>query len=461
MITSSTQSPPDAGTPWGHIRALMVLGLPLAGSQVAQLALHMIDTVMLGWYAVLPLAAGVLGSSSFFVVYFLGSGFGKAVVPLVAAARARGDERQVRRVTRMGLWLSILFGLACYPLFWWSRDLLLLLGQKPEVAALAQDYLRIAGLGMVPALMTLVLRGTLSGMERTQIVMWATVGALPFNALLNYALIFGNFGFPEMGVTGSAIATLIVQLLSLAVLMLYCQLNSALRIYHFFQRFHVPDWPDFRSVFRLGMPMGLTSLAEGGMFNASALMMGWIGPVALASHGIALELSALTFMLHVGLSSAVTVRTGAFFGAGNYAAMRLGARMAIVVAGGVVALTIFAFLAFPDQLIGLFIAAEEPARPEILALGRLLLACAALFQVADSMQVLALGLLAGVQDTRVPMWLAAFSYWVVGVPSSYVLGIVFGFGPVGLWLGLVLGLAFAAATMMARFWIRLPRAATV
>ena len=295
-------------------------------------------------------------------------------------------------------------------------------------------------------------------MERTQIVMWATIGALPINVLLNWLLIFGNLGFPELGVAGSAIATLVVQVFSLLVLMIYCQMGPGLRAYHFFQRFHVPDWPDFRAVFRLGMPMGLTSLAEGGMFQASAMMMGWIGPVALASHGIALELAALTFMLHIGLSSAVTVRTGAFYGSGNYAAMRMGALCAVMVAAIIVAATIFAFVVFPTELVSLFIATDEPARPEILRLGSLLLICAALFQVADSMQVLALGLLAGVQDTRGPMWLAAFSYWGIGVPASYLLAFVFGYGPVGLWLGLCLGLAFAALTMMSRFWMRLPKA---
>ena len=135
-----------------HARETLVLGLPLIGSHLAQMALHVADTVMVGWYGVVPLAAVVLGASSFFIVFVVGSGFAKAVMPMVAAANSQGDATQVRRVARMGLWLSILFSVATYPVFWWSGPILLALGQNPEVSAIAQDYMRIVGFGMVPAL---------------------------------------------------------------------------------------------------------------------------------------------------------------------------------------------------------------------------------------------------------------------------------------------------------------------
>lgn len=445
----------------GHARALLSLGLPLIGSQLAQFGLHVTDTVMLGWYGVLPLAAGVLGTSSFFVIFILGSGFAKAVMPMVASANARDDEVQVRRVARMGLWLSILFGILCYPLFWWSEPVLLALGQKAEVAALARDYLRIAGLGMIPALMVMALKSYLAALERTQVQLWVTLAAMPVNVLLNWLLIFGNAGFPEWGVLGSAVATLTVQIASLVLLAIYAALLPSLRKYQLFLRFWRPDWPGFRAVFRLGWPMGLTGLAESGMFHASALMMGWIGTVELAAHGIALEITALTFMVHVGLANAVTVRTGRFHGAGDIAAMRLGAKVAIGLSLAVAGLTVVAFLTYPEPMILLFIAPENPERAMILSIGTALLACAALFQLADSMQVLALGMLSGVQDTRIPMAFASVSYWLIGIPASYVLAFTFGFGAVGLWLGLVIGLATAAASLMARFWLRSGRTAGV
>ena len=307
-----------------HARATLALGLPLIGSHVAQFVLHLTDTVMLGWYGVLPLAAGVLGASSFFTIFVLGSGFAKAVMPMVAAANSQDDVTQVRRVARMGLWLSILFAMLTYPVFWWSGAILLALGQEEEVSALAQDYLRIAGLGMAPALLVMVLKSYLSALERTQVVLWVTVAAVPLNVALNWALIFGNWGAPELGVAGSAIATVAVQLASLLMIGLYAGFLPALAKYSLFQRFWRPDWPGFKAVFRLGWPMGLTGLAESGLFQASALMMGWIGAKELAAHGIALEITALAFMVHLGLSNAVTVRGGQAWGAGDWTALRQG-----------------------------------------------------------------------------------------------------------------------------------------
>jgi MATE family multidrug resistance protein len=442
-----------------HARGTLVLGLPLIGSHVAQFGLHVTDTIMLGWYGVVPLAAGVLGASSFFVLFILGSGFAKAVMPMVANAQAQGDEVQVRRVTRMGLWLSVLFGVLIYPVFWWAEPILLALAQKPDVSALAGDYLQLIGLGMIPALLVMVLKSYLSALGRTQVVLWVTVAAVPFNAAINWALIFGNWGAPELGVQGAAVATLVVQVVSLIALCLYAAWLPSLRRYQLFVRFWRADWGAMLSVFRLGWPMGLTGLAESGLFQASALMMGWIGTVELAAHGIALEITALTFMVHVGLSNAVTVRTGRFAGAGDAAGMRLGAWVAIALSVVFAGLTMVIFLLVPEPMILLFVDPAEPARAQILAVGIALLACAALFQFADSMQVMALGLLAGVQDTRVPMIYAAISYWLIGIPASYVLAFPLGYGAVGLWLGLVIGLACAAVSLMWRFWARLPQPA--
>ena len=218
-----------------------VLGLPLVGSSLAQMALHVADTVMLGWYGVVALAAVVLGSSSFFILFVLGSGFAKAVMPMVASARAAGDETQVRRDARMGLWLSAAYGVLIYPVFWWAEPILLALGQEAEVSAIAGDYLRIAGLGMVPALWVAVLQSWLSALGRTQVVLWVTVAALGLNVAINWALIFGNWGFPELGARGAAVATLAVQIASFLALAPYAALQPGLRPYRLFQRFWRAD----------------------------------------------------------------------------------------------------------------------------------------------------------------------------------------------------------------------------
>lgn len=441
-----------------HARAILALGLPLVGSHLAQMALHVTDTVLMGWYGVNELAAVVLGSSSFFVIFIFGSGFAQAVMPMVASALGAGNETQVRRDARMGLWLSILFGLLTYPLFWWAEPVLLALGQKPEVARLGQDFLRIAGLGMIPALLVMTLKSYLAALERTQVVLWVTLAAVGVNLGAAWVLIFGAGAIPAMGVRGAALASLVVQVLTFVLLALYAALLPELRRFHLFQRFWRPDWHAMGQVFRLGWPIGVTSLSEAGLFQATALMMGWIGTVELAAHGIAMEVAALAFMVHLGLSNATTVRTGRADGAGDAQALRDGARVAIALSVFFGLCMITLFVTLPGPIIALFLDLSKPESAGIIAFGTALLAVAALFQMADAMQVMALGLLRGIRDTRLPMIIAAVSYWGIGVPAAYLLAFRAGWGGQGLWLGLTLGLVCAATTMMWRFWSRAPKA---
>lgn len=443
-------------SPIAHARALMALALPLIGSHVAQLLLQVTDTIMLGWYGVEELAAGVLATSSFFMVFMLGSGFAHAVMPMVAAAMGRRDETQVRRDTRMGMWLSIAYGIAMMPVFWWSGPLLLALGQRPEIAALGQDYMRIAGLGLIPALLVMVLKSFLAAMERAQVVLWVTIAGVAVNAGLNWLLIFGNLGAPEMGVRGAAIASVIVQVFSLLLLALWATLHRDFRRFRLFQNFWRHD-PALKQVWRLGWPIGLTSLMEGGLFHAVALMMGWIGTVELAAHGIALQITAATFMVHVGLSNAATVRAGRAEGAGDAQGLRTGAWVALLVSQGLGVFVIAAFLLVPEPLVRLFLDAGNPRATQIIAYGSVLLGMAALFQVADAAQVMALGLLRGIRDTRVPMVIAIVCYWGIGMPAAYALAFKADMGGVGLWTGLVIGLSLTAAALLVRFWRRAPR----
>lgn len=433
-------------------RAVLVLGLPLIGSHLAQMILHVTDTVMLGWYGVEALASVVLGASAFFMVFILGSGFGIGVMGMIAAALGRGDDTRVRRDTRMALWLSAGFGALSLPVMWWSDPILRALGQKPELAAMAQDYLRIAGFGMIPALLVMVLKSYLSALERAQIVLWVTLAGALLNGVLNWALIFGNWGAPELGVRGAAFATTVTQVLGVALLALYAAWRPELRHFRLFQRFWRPDWEAFGQVFRLGWPIGLTGLAESGLFIAASMMMGWIGTVELAAHGIAMEVAAVTFMVHLGLSNAVTIRAGHAHGRGDAAHLRIVALTGIGLSLGFALLAITVMLTLPGPIIGLFLDERQTEVAPILAFGTALLAVAALFQLFDAAQVMALGLLRAVQDTRAPMWIAAVSYWLIGIPASYGLAFGLGLGGIGLWLGLVIGLMVAALSLMLRFW---------
>ena len=441
-----------------HARALLTLGLPLVGSHLAQMMLHVTDTVMLGWYGVLELASVVLGASTFFIIFILGSGFGQAVMPMVAQALGRGDEVQVRRDTRMGLWLSIGFGVVCYPVFWWSESLLLGLGQQPDVSAMAQAYLRIAGLGMIPALLVMALKSYLAALEKTQVVLWITVAAVVLNAGVNYALIFGNWGSPELGVRGAAIASVFTQGVTFVALAIYAHWQPELRRFNLFQRFWRPDWQAMGQVYRIGWPIGLTGLAEGGLFQASAIMMGWIGTMELAAHGIALEVTALAFMVHLGLSNASTVRVGHAIGQNDAQSLRDGAKVALLLSLCFGVTMVVLFLLLPAQIIALFLDISNPQTGAIIAFGTTLLALSALFQMVDATQVMALGFLRGMQDTKVPMYMAALSYWVIGIPASYVLAFPLGLGGPGLWLGLTVGLSVAAILLLWRFWTNAPKA---
>lgn len=440
-----------------HLKAVLLLGLPLIGSHLAQFAVHVVDTIMLGWYGVEPLAASVLATSFFFVVFIMGSGFAFAVMPMVAEAEASGKEVRVRRVTRMGLWLSVIYAAVILPLMICSGAVLQALGQDPALAELAQSYLRIAGFGLFPALVIMVLKSYLVALERTGFVLWVTVLAIPVNAALNWALIFGNLGMPEMGLRGAGFATVTVQIISVIALAIYAAQAAGLREHALFQRIWRLDGEAFGEVFRLGWPIGLTNLAESGMFSASALIIGLIGTNALAAHGIALQITSAAFMVHIGLSQAATVRVGRAVGRADLDGLALGGWAAVALSMGFVALTMIVFLGVPDPLMSGFLAPDEPARVEILYIGAQLLAVAALFQLVDAGQVMALGMLRGIQDTRVPMIMAAFSYWIMGIPASYLLGITFGFGGIGVWFGLVVGLIFASVFLWWRFSVQLQR----
>ena len=431
---------------------MLRLGLPLIGSHLAQMALHITDTILLGWYSIPALAAVVLGSTLFFVLFILGSGFAQSIMPLVAHAAAAGDDRQVRRATRMGLWLSIFYGVLILPAFWQSGALLRGLGQDPEVAGLAQDFLRIAGFGMIPALVIMALKSYLAALHRTQVVLWVTIATVFVNAAVAYMLIFGHAGAPEMGVRGAALASLGAQLFSAGLLLIYAAAFGPLRRYAIFLRFWRPDWHAMAQVWRLGWPIGLTGLAESGLFSAASVMMGWIGTHELAAHGIAMQIASATFMVHLGLSNAATIRAGRALGERDQSGLRDGALVAIglsmIAAFGFICL----FIGMPAELIGLFLAPDDPERAALIHIGSGLLVMAALFQLTDAAQVMALGLLRGVQDTRVPMLIAIVSYWVVGAPLAFLIGTRWGYGGQGIWLGLVIGLTFAATFLMLRFW---------
>ncbi len=433
-----------------HVRNILTLGFPLIGSHLAHFFLMLTDSVMLGWYDPEVLAAQVIGGSLFFVFFVMGEGFAFALMPMVAEAEEAGDETLARRLTRMTIWASVLFGLAVLPIMLWSGPVLRALGQEPGLALNAQRYLEVAGWSIFPGLLSMVMRSFLSALERAQVVLWVTFGAVGLNAVINYTLIFGHWGMPELGIRGAAVATLVVNVASFGLLALYAAVKTP--EHALFVRLWRPDREAFGRVFRLGWPIGIANLAEVGLFAASSMMMGWLGPMPLAAHGIALQISSLTFMVHMGLSNVATVRAGRAMGRKSVVDLRLGARLVMMMSLGVATLALIGFVTLPELLMGLFLSPDDPQRDTVIGVGVGLLAAAGLFQLVDAAQVIAIGLLRGVQDTRRPMLIAAVSYWGIGMPVSYGLGFGLGWGGVGVWIGLAIGLATAAILLSIRFW---------
>jgi MATE family multidrug resistance protein len=434
-----------------HFKATLSLGLPLIGSHLMQMVPGLTDTIMLGWYGVDELAASVLAHSLFFIILIVGSGFAITVMPMVASAAAIDDKTSVRRSVRMGLWISIIYSIFFIPILLFSENLFLILGQEEHLAKSAQTYLRIAGWSIVPGLLIMVLKSFFSALERPNVVLLSLIIGGLVNIVLNYTLIFGNFGMPELGLTGAAIATLVTTILSILILLYFCLFKDEYSSYLIFNNIWRLDIEAFKEVFKLGLPVGITMLAESGLFSATAVMMGWLGTNALAAHGIAIQISGITFMIYLGLANAGTVRVGRAVGRMDNSGLKLASISVIILTIGAVLIVAFTFLSVPKPLLMLFLSPSHVDTPSIILIGVPLLAIAAIFQIADGLQVVVLGLLRGLKDTAIPMVITTICYWGVGIPCSYLFGFVFNWGGNGIWFGLVIGLTLASAFLSSRY----------
>ncbi|VVT24079.1 MATE family efflux transporter [Rhizobium sp. EC-SD404] len=440
------------GLTWaGHARASMLLATPLIGAQLGHMAINISDTVMVGWLGATELAATVLATQGFFLVFIFGVGFAQAVMPVAASAEGRGDIRGVRRSVRMGLWVLMLFAALVMLPMWHTETILLSLGQQPAIAALAGEYMRVAQWAMFPALIMMGLRSYLAVVGKAHVLMWATFVGVFLNIGLNYLFIFGNFGFPALGIVGAAVASLGTNLFGAAWLFWYTSSKDVLKKYELYVRFWRPDWPAFFDVVRLGWPIGLTIIAEAGLFAASSIMVGWLGTIPLAAHGIALQLASIAFMIPLGLSSAVTVRVGVAHGQRDWTGLQRAGWSGVVLAAAIGLAAAMTFLIIPGVLVGFYMDESNPNAAEVIAFAVPLLYVAAAFQIVDGIQAVAAGNLRGLKDTRMPMIIAIVSYWVIGLPAGYVFGFPLGFGAMGIWFGLAAGLTVAAVFLSLRF----------
>ena len=434
-----------------HLRATFVLGLPLVGAQLTQMLVGVTDTVMLGWLGTTELAAGTLAFQVFFIFLIFGLGFGAAMMPLIANALGRDDPRSVRRAARMGLWALFALAVLFMVPLWFTSEILVALKQRENLAQLAENYMQIAQWSMIPAFILIGLRSFLTSLEKANAVLMITLAMAILNGLLNYALIFGNWGAPRLEMEGAGIATVIANSIGALFAVAYVAQSRSARPYEIFTRLWRPDWPALRTIASLGFPISLAIFAEAGMFAAASLMIGWLGEIPLAAHGIALQWASLAFMVPLGLAQASSVRVGNAAGRGDKAAIGLAANASVAMGlmFGVVAALIF--LLIPEQLIALFLADSNPDKPAVLLYAVSLLYMAAAFQLFDALQVASSANLRGLQDTKVPMVIAAVSYWAFGMSAAYIFGFVFGWSGAGIWGGLVFGLAIASLAMTLRF----------
>jgi len=438
---------------WGaHFRATFSLGVPLIGAQLAQLGIHTTDVVILGRLGAAHLAAIVLSSSFFFTIFILGSGFANAVMPMVAQAYGRGDTVSVRRAVRMGMWVVLIYAAVMSPIFFNAERILLYAGQKPDVAALAGSYLKIAQWGMAPGLLFMTLRGLVSAHGRAGIVLYVTIVILSVNAVLAYALVLGHFGFPALGIRGAAMVSFGVNVLSFVLLTAYIQSRPEMRRYELFVRFWRPDWPAFREVVQLGLPIGLTMLAEVSLFTAASLLMGNIGTLELAAHGIALQLASIAFMIPLGLAQAGTVRVGVAYGRGDQLGIVRAAWAVLVIAATIAVAGGLLFALVPTTLASIFLDRAGKDSAAVLAIAGPFVVVAGIFQLVDGLQAIAAGLLRGLKDTRVPMILALISYWPIGFVCAWVFAFPVGLGGIGVWFGFLAGLSAASILLNWRFY---------
>ncbi|SCX04865.1 MULTISPECIES: MATE family efflux transporter [Agrobacterium] len=451
-------STPVGANSWtAHLRATLALGIPLIGAQLAQLGIHTTDMIIVGQLGAEKLAAMVLAGQFYFVVFIFGSGFSVAVVPMVANAYGQGDATSARRALRMGMWVATVYWLLTVPLFLSAEKILLALGQNPAVSAQTGQYLAVAQFGLLPALLFYVMRGLVSAIGRAGIVLYVTIAMLVLNGFLAYALVLGHFGFPAFGMIGAAFAAVIVNAFSFIFIVVYIQTRDETRRYELFVRFWKPDLHALWEVIRLGLPISVTILAEVTLFSAASVLMGQIGTLELAAHGIALQLASIAFMIPLGLAQAATVRIGVAHGQNDYPNL---VRAAITVYGVACVIAACGGLLFalaPQYLASWFLDPSLPGAPEVLAYASTLVIIAGVFQLVDGMQAVAAGLLRGLKDARVPMILALISYWPIGLALAWIAAFPLGFGGPGVWFGFVIGLSTAAILLTTRFYLMVKR----
>lgn len=453
---ANTYARSAGSTPWRtELAATLRLSWPLALANLLQMLTYAVDVIFIARLGQVPLAASTLAISVFGLVFWALSGLTGAVAPVIAAELGERAPalRPVRRATRMALWLAIISGGAGMLICLLLGPVMRATGQQDDVIAMAISYNVIIIWSLIPMVINNVLRNFVSALGRPIFATAITAGGIGVNALANYAFIFGNFGAPEMGIRGAAVATIITALATLLAYVIAIRLDPLMHRYHIFGRWWSPDWKRFWQIVKIGTPIALTVTAEAGVFGAAAFLMGNIGIAQLAAHTVALQIAALAFQIPYGVGQAATIRVGYFYGAGDKDGVKRAGWSGILIGTGFMAISCAAMVLMPRTLLHIYIDPDAPENAVLVSFALTYLVIAAAFQLVDGLQAVAAGALRGLQDTRMPMWIAIFSYWVPGFGLALYFGFVTPLAGVGVWIGLAIGLGCAAVLLTWR-WAR-------
>jgi len=436
-------------TLWGkEIKETMVLATPLIIAQLLQVGMGFIDTVMAGRIGARELAAVGLGSALWMLVVLGCVGTIMALSPIVAQLRGAGEQSKIAAEFQQGLWVAAFVGVVAIPVTYALTYLIPAMNVAPEVAGRSVDYLHTIAWGAPGLCLYLAPRFFCEGMGNPRLVMLVQFLLLPLNVFGNYLFMYGKWGFPAMGAEGAALATAISTWCGAIIMLLYLARARRYASLNLLEKLVKPSIEEMRRILKLGLPIAIAIMMETGLFTAVALLMGGLGKVEMAAHQVALNYASLMFMIPLGVSQATTIRVGHAVGAGELIVACRRGWVGILMAGLLMLCSASVLLLFPNWIVSFYTHDASVAD-----MAMTLLFAAALFQFSDGIQVASAGALRGFKDTTLPMFITLFSYWVIGFPVAYHFGIQQGYGPIGLWSGLLAGLTLAALLLASRFWL--------
>ena len=448
MTHPTTHTPPTFGQ---EFDAIARLALPLAGAMLAQMGMGLTDTVLLGSIGRDALAAGGLGGAMFFMISGVFQNAMSSVAILIAHARGAGDTSGIADVLRAGFLLAILSTVPLCFALWNIEPMLLWIGEPPALARDITTYVQVIVIGAPAMMLFATKRFYLSAMNHPRPIFWIAIFGLIVNGLLDYGLIYGVWGLPELGYLGPAAATVIVLWATVGVTVAAIWITPALKPARLLGHM---NWAVFKELNRLGWPIAVTFSVETLMFMVGALLIGTLGSTALAAHQVTIMIVATAFMVPLAMGQAANVRIGYHMGAHRTGAARRAGFAALLLGIGFMSITATIMFTMPRGLALLFqLDPDVPADADVIAVVMRLLMIGALFQIFDGAQSIGAGVLRGYKDTRIPMVLATFGYWAVGFPVAWTLGFPLGLGAEGIWWGLATGLATAAVLLCSRFLI--------